>query len=285
MKIKYLQNVLIFLTVSTIFGQNKMAYQIFDKNGKLSNYKNVLKKAAKSEVVLFGELHDNSIIHWLQLKFTKDLSEKNDLILGAEMFESDNQNQLNQYLRGEINARILDSAARLWPNFKTDYKPLLDFAKDKKLNFIATNVPRRYASMVYKKDFPELEQLSEQEKLWIAPLPIAFDLNLPGYKSMLTMQGGHAGDKMPKAQAIKDATMAHFIIKNLKAETIFIHYNGTYHSENYEGINWYLKKQNPNLVIVTIATVEQKDISKLEKEHYNKANFIIVVDQDVTKTY
>lgn len=285
MKIKYLQNVLIFLTVSTIFGQNKMAYQIFDTNGKLSNYKNVLKKAAKSEVVLFGELHDNSIIHWLQLKFTKDLSEKNDLILGAEMFESDNQNQLNQYLRGEINARILDSAARLWPNFKTDYKPLLDFAKDKKLNFIATNVPRRYASMVYKKDFPELEQLSEQEKLWIAPLPIAFDLNLPGYKSMLTMQGGHAGDKMPKAQAIKDATMAHFIIKNLKAETIFIHYNGTYHSENYEGINWYLKKQNPNLVIVTIATVEQKDISKLEKEHYNKANFIIVVDQDVTKTY
>ena len=285
MKIKYLQNVLIFLTVSTIFGQNKMAYQIFDKNGKLSNYKNVLKKAAKSEVVLFGELHDNSIIHWLQLKFTKDLSEKNDLILGAEMFESDNQNQLNQYLRGEINARILDSAARLWPNFKTDYKPLLDFAKDKKLNFIATNVPRRYASMVYKKDFPELEHLSEQEKLWIAPLPIAFDLNLPGYKSMLTMQGGHAGDKMPKAQAIKDATMAHFIIKNLKAETIFIHYNGTYHSENYEGINWYLKKQNPNLVIVTIATVEQKDISKLEKEHYNKANFIIVVDQDVTKTY
>ena len=285
MKIKYLQNILIFLTVSTIFGQNKMAYQIFDTNGKLSNYKNVLKKAAKSEVVLFGELHDNSIIHWLQLKFTKDLSEKNDLILGAEMFESDNQNQLNQYLRGEINARILDSAARLWPNFKTDYKPLLDFAKDKKLNFIATNVPRRYASMVYKKDFPELEQLSEQEKLWIAPLPIAFDLNLPGYKSMLTMQGGHAGDKMPKAQAIKDATMAHFIIKNLKAETIFIHYNGTYHSENYEGINWYLKKQNPNLVIVTIATVEQKDISKLEKEHYNKANFIIVVDQDVTKTY
>ena len=285
MKIKYLQNVLIFLTVSTIFGQNKIAYQIFDKNGKLSTYKNVLKKAAKSEVVLFGELHDNSIIHWLQLKFTKDLSEKNDLILGAEMFESDNQNQLNQYLRGEINVRILDSAARLWPNFKTDYKPLLDFAKDKKLNFIATNVPRRYASMVYKKDFPELEQLSKQEKLWIAPLPIAFDLNLPGYKSMLTMQGGHAGDKMPKAQAIKDATMAHFIIKNLKAETIFIHYNGTYHSENYEGINWYLKKQNPNLVIVTIATVEQKDISKLEKEHYNKANFIIVVDQDVTKTY
>ena len=285
MKIKYLQNVLIFLTVSSIFGQNKMAYQIFDTNGKLSNYKNVLKKAAKSEVVLFGELHDNSIIHWLQLKFTKDLSEKNDLILGAEMFESDNQNQLNQYLKGEINARILDSAARLWPNFKTDYKPLLDFAKDKKLNFIATNVPRRYASMVYKKDFPELEQLSEQEKLWIAPLPIAFDLNLPGYKSMLTMQGGHAGDKMPKAQAIKDATMAHFIIKNLKTETIFIHYNGTYHSENYEGINWYLKKQNPNLVIVTIATVEQKDISKLEKEHYNKANFIIVVDQDVTKTY
>jgi uncharacterized iron-regulated protein len=95
----------------------------------------------------------------------------------------------------------------------------------------------------------------------------------------------HAGEKMPKAQAIKDATMAYFIYKNLIKDGLFIHYNGTYHSENFEGISWYLKKSKTDLKIITIATVEQKDISKLEQENNSKADFILVVDEDVTKTY
>lgn len=276
--------IFLFATVISV-AQDKKAYQIFDKKGKKSSYEKVLKAAEKTDVVLFGEYHDNSVVHWLQLEFTKDLAEKKDLVLGAEMLEADNQKQVNQYLNGEINQKQLDSLARLWKNYKTDYKPLVDFAKEKKFSFIATNVPRRYASLVFKKDLVALDSLSVQEKSWIAPLPIAFDINLPGYKSMMGMQGGHAGDKMPKAQAIKDATMAYFINKNRKENSIFIHYNGTYHSDNYEGINWYLKKLDAGIKIVTIATVEQKDISKLEAEHYNKADFILVIDEDVTKTY
>ncbi|MDP2162468.1 MAG: iron-regulated protein, partial [Flavobacterium sp.] len=84
---------------------------------------------------------------------------------------------------------------------------------------------------------------------------------------------------------IKDATMAHFISQNLKPQTVFIHYNGTYHSDNFEGIYWYLKKEKPNLKLLTISTVTQKDIGKLEKENHNKADFILVIDEDVTKTY
>ncbi|WP_291137740.1 ChaN family lipoprotein [Flavobacterium sp. UBA7663] len=265
--------------------QDKKAYQIFDKNGKRTSYEKLLKAGEKAEVVLFGEYHDNSIVHWLQLEFTKDLDQKKLLVLGAEMLEADNQKQLDQYLKDEINQKQLDSSARLWKNYKTDYKPLVDFAKEKKINFIATNVPRRYASLVFKKDLVALDSLSALEKSWIAPLPIEFDINLPGYKSMMGMQGGHAGEKMPKAQAIKDATMAYFINKNRKENSIFVHYNGTYHSDNYEGINWYLRKLDSEIKIITIATVEQKDISKLEAEHYNKADFILVIDEDVTKTY
>ena len=265
--------------------QDKKAYQIFDKKGKKSSYEKVLKASEKTDVVLFGEIHDNSVVHWLQLEFTKDLAQRKPLVLGAEMLEADNQKQLDQYLKGEINQKQLDSSARLWKNYKTDYKPLVDFAKDKKINFIATNVPRRYASLVFKKDLVALDSLSALEKSWIAPLPIEFDINLPGYKGMMSMQGGHAGEKMPKAQAIKDATMAYFINKNRKENSVFVHYNGTYHSDNYEGINWYLRKLDADIQIVTIATVEQKDITKLEAEHYNKADFILVIDEDVTKTY
>lgn len=274
----------IVLSLSSV-AQDKKAYQIFDKKGKKASYEKLLKAGEKSEVVLFGEYHDNSVVHWLQLELTKDLAENKDLVLGAEMIEADNQKQLDQYLKGEINQKQLDSSARLWKNYKTDYKPLVDFAKDKKINFIATNVPRRYASLVFKKDLVALDSLSVLEKSWIAPLPIEFDINLPGYKGMMSMQGGHAGEKMPKAQAIKDATMAYFINKNRKENSIFVHYNGTYHSDNYEGINWYLRKLDADMQIVTIAMVEQKDITKLEAEHYNKADFILVIDEDVTKTY
>lgn len=265
--------------------QNKMPYQIFDKKGKKSSYEKMLKLAVKAELVLFGEHHDNSIVHWLQLELTKDIAEKKQIVLGAEMIEADNQIQLNQYLRDEINQKQFDSTARLWNNHKTDYKPLVDLAKEKNVPFIATNVPRRYANIVFRKDFAGLDELSKEEKSWIAPLPIPFDISLPGYQKMLEMMGGHAGEKMPKAQALKDATMAHFIVQNLAKNTVFVHYNGTYHSDFFEGINWYVRQYRKNTSIVTIATVEQKDISKLALEHINKADFILVIDEDVTKTY
>ena len=282
---KFVFSIIGFLLVSTTIAQDKKAYRFFDSKGKKVTYEKVLKASEKTDVVLFGEYHDNSLVHWLQLEFTKDLAKRKNLVLGAEMLEADNQDAVNRYLKGEINQKGLDTLARLWINYKTDYKPLVDFAKSKQIDFIATNIPRRYASLVFRKDLVALDSLSAQEKSWIAPLPIEFDINLPGYKSMMGMQGGHAGEKMPKAQAVKDATMAYFINKNLKENSVFIHYNGTYHSDNYEGISWYLRKLDSDIKIITIAMVEQKDLGKLEAENHNKANFILVIDEDITRSY
>ena len=265
--------------------QDKQPYQLYTKDGKPTTYKKLLKAAEETEVVLFGEFHDNSLAHWLQLELTKDLGEKKSLVLGAEMIEADNQPQLNQYLAGEINQKKFDSVARLWNNHKTDYKPLVDYAEEKHFPFIATNVPRRFASMVYKGGFEALDKLTAEEKTWIAPLPFPYDATLPGYVKMLEMAGGHGGDNLPKAQAVKDATMGYFIAQNLTPGTVFVHYNGSYHSDNFEGINWYLKKDKPGVKIVTIATVSQKEVSKLEKEYLQKADFILVIDEDMTKTF
>jgi uncharacterized iron-regulated protein len=265
--------------------QDKKAYQLFDKNGKKVSYKKLLKTAEETQVVLFGEFHNNAISHWLELELTKDVAKNKTVVLGAEMLEADNQKQVNQYLNGDINQKKLDSTARLWPNYKTDYKPLVDFAKENKLQFIATNIPRRFASLVSKNGFEVLDKLTDEEKTWVAPQPIPYDASLPGYMEMLKMMGEHTSPNMPKAQASKDATMAYFINKNLKDETTFIHFNGSYHSDNFEAISWYLKTYHPNIKIVTISSVEQKDLTKLETENYNKANFIIVIDEDVTKTY
>jgi len=265
--------------------QNKQSYKIFDQNGKKASYKDIINSSQKAEVLLFGEYHDNSVAHWLELEITKDLFGKKLLVLGAEMLEADNQKQVNQYLNSEINQKKLDSTARLWPNYKTDYKPLVDFAKENKIDFIATNIPRKFASLVFKNGFEALYKLTNEEKNWIAPLPFKYDAALPGYSKMAEEMGGHGGENLPKAQASKDATMAYFISKNRKENSLFIHYNGSYHSDNFEGINWYLKQENPSIKIVTIATVSQNNISRLEPEYLGKANFIIVIDEDATKTY
>jgi uncharacterized iron-regulated protein len=245
----------------------------------------MIKQLAKKDIVLFGEFHNNAIAHWLELEVAKDLSEKRNLIFGAEMFEADNQLALNDYLAGKITAKGLDSAARLWSNYKTDYAPIVNFAKEKKAAFIATNIPRRYASLVSKKGFEALDTLTNLEKTWMAPLPMDYDANLPGYVKMVEMMGGHGGPNMPKAQATKDATMAYFILQNFKAGSLFIHYNGAFHSENYDGINWYLKRKRPELKYATITTVSQKNIKSLLAENKGKADYIICVDEDMTNTY
>ena len=102
---------------------------------------------------------------------------------------------------------------------------------------------------------------------------------------MKEMMGGHGGDNLPKAQAIKDATMAYFILKNGEPNMLFVHYNGSYHSDDYEGINWYLKKGNNALKISTVSVIEQENVNKFNKENKLKADFIIVVPTTMTKTY
>ncbi|MGN7513846.1 MAG: ChaN family lipoprotein [Allomuricauda sp.] len=263
----------------------KEPYVIYNTKGKKVSYKKMLKTLEKKDMVLFGELHNNPIAHWLQYELTSDLHAKKQLILGAEMIESDNQDELNNYLSGKIDYKALDSTARLWNNHKTDYAPLVDFAKDSNLVFVASNVPRRYASMVYKGGFEALDSLSVQEKEWIAPLPIAFDPELPGYQNILKMMGDHGSPTLVMAQAIKDATMAHFILQNYEEGSLFLHYNGAYHSNDYEGILWYLQLERPDLEYGTISTVTQKNVHELEEENRNVADFIICVDQNMTTTY
>ncbi|MCF6308370.1 MAG: ChaN family lipoprotein, partial [Flavobacteriaceae bacterium] len=118
------------LFVNTLTAQKMSPYKIYNAKGKQVSYKKMMKSLAKKDMVLFGELHNNAIAHWLQYEVTAELHNSRKLILGAEMIEADNQNELNSYLKGDIDAKKLDTVARLWPNYKTDYAPLINFAKD-----------------------------------------------------------------------------------------------------------------------------------------------------------
>jgi len=282
--------IVITLTLFTLvsFKPDKPAYRLFDGEGKQVKYDKMVDALQEADVVFFGEQHDNPIAHWLQLEITKELYVRKDgkIMLGAEMFETDNQLILNEYMEGKITTSSFEKEARLWPNYKTDYKPLVQFAKDSGLYFVATNVPRRYASLVYKQGLDTLQYLSAEARSYMAPLPIAYDSTVSCYADMMTEMKaqGHSNANLPKSQALKDATMAYQISLNKQDDQLFIHYNGSYHSDNKESILWHLNRYKPGLKIVTITTVLQKDIDTLSVENQHLADFIVLVPEDMTRT-
>lgn len=282
--------VFLFLLLPLTAVQDNPAYLLYDRNGKLVSYGELLAAARKADVVFFGESHNNPICHWLQLRLTKDLHKAvgEKLILAAEMFEADDQLVLDEYLKGLIKESNFEKEAKIWNNYATDYKPLVNFAKQNRLQFVASNIPRRYAAMVAAQGLESLEKLDPEAKKMLPPLPIPLDRELPGYKNMLNMMSGHGsttGENMVAAQASKDATMGYRIARVWEKGKLIIHFNGAYHSDNFEGIVWYLNRYKPGLNILTVSISEQDDISQLSKEALNKADFIVAVPSDMTKTY
>ena len=280
----------IFLLISLNSFAQKPAYLLATPMGKEIGWAAFVDQLAAADIVFIGEYHNNPICHWMEYEITAALHEKKNgkIILGAEMFETDNQLLLDEYLAGKIKQKNFEDEAKLWNNYQTDYKPLIEFAKEKGLLFVATNIPRRYASMVAAGGFEALDSLSADAKKLIAPLPMAYDENLNCYKSMMSMGGmggGHANANLPKAQAAKDATMAHFILRYFKPGYTFIHYNGSYHSDYSEGIAWYIKKKNPALKIIVISVSEVDDILNPAPEDLNKGDYTILVPATMTKTY
>lgn len=289
----YLKILILILTIGATgiqtFAQGKPAYRIFSKEGGEVSYQDMLQGIEEADVIFFGELHNNPIAHWLELEISQDLYKMQpELSLGMEMFEADDQLVVDEYLQGLILEKHLLSEAKVWPNYTTDYKPLLEFARANSLPFIASNIPRRYANLVYREGLEALDSLAAEARKWIAPLPLIVDTELPGYQKMISEMGDHVKpDKainMVYAQAIKDATMAYFIGNHISGGGLILHINGAYHSRNGEGIIWYLNKINPRLRIRTIETVEQESIDQLQEEHKEVADYIIAIPKSMPKS-
>ena len=293
--------ILLLCLLAFAFRADKPAYRFYTPSLKTTSYAKLLRQASEADVVLFGELHNNPICHWLEFQLAKDLqaAKKGNLVLGAEMFETDNQLALSDYVQGKTTSKELATQARLWPNFDTDYKPITDFAREQHIPFVATNIPRRYARLVSRQGLSALDTVSADAKRQIAPLPISVDLTLPGYKAMMEMMGGtdsksgsspHGAQpdmtaNFARAQAVKDATMAYFILQNLKPGQTLLHFNGDYHSKNFDGIVWYLRQKQPTLKILTLSSVELADIEKPGTDNRNLADFVLAIPADMTKTY
>lgn len=272
--------------VSFSFAQSKEAYVIFNAKGKKVAYQQMVKQAKKTDIVFFGEYHNNPIAHWLQLELSTDLMLKQKLTFGFEMFEADQQSILDDFVKGKMSQKEFEKNMRLWTNFKTDYLPLLTLANEQQFKVVASNVPRRIASLLFKNGREVLDTLSQEELQWMCEKDFVVDTTLSQYQAMFSMTTDHQkGLNFIYAQAIKDATMAKFIDQLWVPSTQFIHFNGAFHTDFDQGICWYLKRLRPHLNYVTISTVEQTQLKHLDKEHLGRAQFIICTPENMTKTH
>lgn len=284
-----LMTLLLSLTTLISAAQPKQAYAVFTSEGKETDYGKMLKSLFDADIIFFGETHNCPVAHWLEYEITSDIISKSPkgLTLGAEMFESDNQLLVDEYTQGIISSDKFEAEAKLWDNYWTDYASLLYLARENGLKFVATNVPRRYASFVKDNGLEALNNLSQEAKKLMAPLPISFDQTSQDQAMFGFMQlmGGKDSENShyAEAQAIKDATMAWFISQNFNKR--FIHFNGNFHSESRGGIIPYLEQYLPGKNIVTICSARQDDIRTLDKENRGRADFIIVAPTDFPMSY
>ena len=172
---KILWIVMLMMCMTTYAQKTPEIYRIFDAQGKEVSYEKMIKTVSATDVVFFGEIHNCVISHWMELKVLEALTENNNkLKVGMEMLEADNQLIIDEYTSSTISSDRFEEECRLWPNYSTDYEPLVYYAKRHHLPLIATNVPRRYASVVKEKGLTFLDSLSAEAKRYLPKLPIKY---------------------------------------------------------------------------------------------------------------
>ncbi|UEG55253.1 ChaN family lipoprotein [Mucilaginibacter daejeonensis] len=236
----------------------------------------------KADVLFYGEEHNDSVGHKLELELFSKLVQRYPAkaILSLEMFETDTQPVLNEYLAGLIREKNLVNDARAWNNYK-DYRPMVELAKEKHIPVIAANAPGRYTNRVTRLGLAGLQQLDATAKGWLAPLPIDTATGAY-YQKFVQIMGGHGamgGMQIYQSQNLWDATMAYSIAKYLKAHagSKIMQVNGSFHSEDKLGAAAQLKKYAPAARMINIATYAVSDLKQVGWSKYSKDNDIIIL--------
>lgn len=244
-----------------------------------------------ADVVFFGEEHNDSVAHSLQLEVFKGLHRIHGpgLALSLEMFQTDVQPVLTEYLAGWITEKNLQTDARPWKNYK-DYRPLVEYAKEKKLYVLAANAPSRYTNRVTRAGIASLAELPKQSKKLLAPLPID---TLTGryYEKFIGLLGGHEGMgnmKIYQSQSVWDATMAWQIAQLAKKRAVkhVLHLNGRFHSDEKLGTYAQLQRYAKKLKLLNITSFSDTDFDHPQWEKWlHLGDFIIITDPSAKRSF
>lgn len=238
------------------------------QSGKNLTAAQLASKLQKYDVVFFGEYHDQSEIHQYELELLEAMYKAKGakLALSMEMFEVDNQSKLNNFLADTLSEENFLAASRPWPNYRTDYAPLVNFAKEQQMPVIAANVPRFLAAHVAKNN-ASTEGVEAQYQQWLPQHTYAPE---GAYKDKFyaQMNSPEAPMKMPPqrlaavyaAQCLKDDKMAESIAAFADAHQNMqiLHINGCFHSDAHLGTAQKLEALRPELKVAVITPLERK---------------------------
>lgn len=271
MKLKLLMLLMVVFSIN-LFASKSI---ITTDKGKSVTLKQIA--SDKSNVYFFGEYHDNAFLHKQEINFLETLYKHNkNIAVSMEMFERDVQDKLNQYLSGKMSEKDFLKETRAWPNYETDYKPIIEFAKKHHLPVIASNIPRRYAALMRKKGQTAIESLPKNERKLIAK-DYVFK-NDQYRKEFFEVMNSNMGGKMPQqlknkifqkyyeAQCLKDETMAESIANFMKKnpKTVIVHFNGDFHSRYHLGTAQKLQDRVTNKKITVISPVLTTDKNQVK---------------------
>lgn len=238
------------------------------QSGKNLTAAQLASKLQKYDVVFFGEYHDQGELHQAELDLLKAMHklQGDKLALSMEMFEADNQPRLDSFLAGSLSEDDFLAASRPWPNYRTDYAPLVNFAKENKMPVVAANVPRFLAAHVAKNNGTTAGIDAQYEK-WLPQHTYAPE---GAYKEKFyaQMNSPEAPMKMPPqrlaavyaAQCLKDDKMAESIAAFADAHQNMqiLHINGCFHSDAHLGTTQKLEALRPKLKVAVITPLERK---------------------------
>jgi uncharacterized iron-regulated protein len=254
------------------------------------------------EVVFVGERHGDPGAHHFQDQLLDALVEFGDRggrtpILSLEMFERDVQGVLDEYLEGWITEEHFLRAARPWPSYRRDYRPLVERAREKGVSVLAANAPRRYVNRVSRLGRSALEDLPDHALEHLAPLPFPgpSDAYRAEWDALMGAMmgdhgvGGHPGgeahgdgaDGPLEAQALWDATMAHSVAGALDAASgrpLVLHLTGGFHVENRTGTPEALLHYRPetSYLVVMVREGDGELSSPPGTELLSGADFVVV---------
>lgn len=246
-------------------------YVLLNKNQQLTTLDQAISKLKQADIVVIGEYHGNHASHLLEMQTLAGLYQQNPkLILSMEMFNRDQQDNVNEYLDGFIGEVYLVNETPAWNNYVASYRPLVEFAKNRFMPVIAANASANIVRCIGRQGKAYLNKLDKDERQKIAQQPFA---EIPGYQAKFN-EFLEQARKLPKkrqnnsylAQVTRDNTMAESIyqawLNNPKHQ--IVHINGTFHSQNHLGTVAALKRLNPKLKIQVITPVHVEAFNGLE---------------------
>ena len=267
-------------------------YTIFDGSGREVSLDDLIDRAGGVDVLFLGEFHDDSVGHALQMEVFRRVFEKygreRSVALSMEMFERDVQYVVDEYLRGLITEEHFLASSRPWKNYKTDYRPLVEFAKENKLPVIAANAPRRYVNMVSRNGRGALDALSKGAKKTLPPLPYgksseAYSEKFINLMSAMPAASGENSNvnRILESQTLWDSAMGYSIAKYLKKakKPLVVQLNGGFHSESRLGTPEQMVKYRKKTRFIVVTMRYEKDFRKFDPgKHKDIGDFVVLTD-------